>query len=304
MLILLSAVLVVGQILLTGADPFVLWLNWGVAGIFSLGLWLLMGKFHLGGVSDGKSMAIVWPLMSVTLNFAYLYFNPSNPVLFGLLHLSALMGIITLMLSIWQEEQATLRNLCIGLLIGICSTFFPHTILWLLLIPLAMFHLRSTSLRNGCSILTGALMGIWIVYCLYFIGQGAEAADGIIRKFSELFDMASYVEVLSSFSLWHWLFIAMLVLMVIIYSLSAMVLGTGHSVRASACIMLISTLSIASVFFLCIDINNTALYICQLALFLCIQLTIHQANLRSSANEWWTIFIILLSFGISVLPLI
>lgn len=300
----MSALLIVGQTFLTDANPIILWSNWVVAGGFALILWNILGRFHLGGVSDGKALAITWPLMSVTLNFSYLYFAPDYPFYQGILQLFALMSMITLMLSIWQEESATLRNLSIGLFIGFCSTFFPHTILWLFMVPVALFHMRSTSSRNGFNVLTGAILGVWIDYFLLFVIQGPDTADRLFLQFVDIIDMADYAYALSTISLWQWLYLAMLALLVIVYSISAMLLGTGHSVRSSASIMLLSTMSIAQVFFLCFDLGHTALYICQLALFLGIQLSIHQANIRSSANEWWTIFILLLGFAISVLPLL
>lgn len=304
LLILLSALLIVGQNFLTDVNPFFLWGNWLSAGLLALGIWYLMGRFHLGGVSEGKSLAITWPLMSVTQNFALLYFDPSYSYIRGLLVLFALMGIITLALSTWQEEQSTIRSLSIGLLIGLSSTVFPHSILWLILVPFITFHMRSASSRNVFSILTGALMGVWMNYCLLFILLGEAAANAMLLQYADIINLSDYTAALSSFSLWQWLYLAMLTLLVIVYSISAMLLGTGHSVRASASIMLLSTVSIAEVLFLCFDLSNTALYISQLTLFLCVQLSIHQANLRSSVNEWWTICIILLVVAISILPLV
>lgn len=304
LLILLSALLIVGQIFLTDADFIILGTNWLMAGVLATGIWYLMGKFHLGEVSEGRAIAITWPLMSVAQNFAYLYFDPNYPFYLGQIYLLILLFIIMLILSTWQELYSTPRNLCIGLLIGLIATSFPHAILWLLMVPLITFHMRSASPRNVFSILTGAVLGAWIAYFLLFVLRSPEAADAMLFNFSTIIDFPDYLATINNFSLWQWLYLSILTLMVIIYSFSAMLLGTGHSVRASASIMLISTLSIAGVLFLCFDISRAALYISQLTLFLCIQLSIHQANLRSSANEWWTIFIILFCISISILPII
>lgn len=304
LLVLLSALLIVGQISLADADFIILGTNWLTAGVLATGVWYLMGRFHLGEVSEGRAIAITWPLMSAAQNFAYLYFDPQFPFYLGQIYLLVLLFIIMLILSTWQELHSTPRNLCIGLLIGLIATSFPHAILWLLLVPLITFHMRSASSRNVFSILTGAVIGAWIAYCLLFILKSPESADAMLFRFSSIIDFPDYYATFSSFSLWQWLILSILTLLVIVYSFSAMLLGTGHSVRASASIMLISTLSIAGVIFLCFDISRAAIYISQLALFLCIQLSIHQANLRSSVNEWWTIFIILLIVIISLLPLV
>jgi len=303
-LILLSAALIVGQTFLTDANPVYLWCNWAVGGVFAVVLWYVMGRFHLGGVSEGKALAITWPLMSMAQNFAYLYFNPTFPYYHGLLQLLALMAIITLILSTWQSEQSPARCIGIGMLIGLTATLFPRTILWLVLMPFIMFHMRSASIRNVLSTFTGALLGIWIDYFLIFSFLSPSEADQIILQFLHIFDMINYADILSGLTLGQCLFLALLAILVIVYSLSAMVLGTGHSIRSGASIVLLSSLSIAEVIFLCFDLSNTALYISQLALFLCIQLTIHQANIRSSANEWWTILTIVISLGISILPLV
>ena len=304
LLVLISAALIVGQIILTDANPLVLWGNWFMAGVLSVCLWYIIGRFHLGGVNECKSMAITWPMMSATLNFIYLYFDINYPYMNGLVLLLSLMAIITLVLSIWLEVQSTYRTLGIGLLVGLSSTLFPHTILWLVLVPFIMFHMRATSARNVFSIITGALLGIWIVYFVLHIVQGAYEADAVILQFLDIIQICQYVEAIDALSLWQWLYLSILAIMVVVYSISAMVLGTGHISLASASIMLLSTLSIAAVVLLCIDLTHTSLYISQLALFLCVQLTIHQANLRSSANEWWTITIIALCIGLSVPPLL
>lgn len=303
MLVVISAALIVGQMILTDANPFILWCNWLVAGALAVSLWYIMGRFHLGGAFEGKALAITWPLMSMTLNFAYLYFDISYPYYRGLIQLFALMGIITLSLSIWQETQSTWRNLCIGMLIGLSSTFFPHTILWLFMIPFIMFHMRATSSRNVFSILTGALLGIWIDYCLLFF-QSTEVADAMLLHYLDIVQVNHYVETFDALSLWQWLYLSITAILLFIYSLSTMLLGTGHSVRSNASIMLLSGLSIAAIAFLCIDHMHTTLYICQLSLFLSIQLSIQQTNIKSSANEWWTLFILALCVTISILPLI
>lgn len=301
--VVISAALIVGQMILTDGNPLILWCNWLAAGALAVSLWYIMGRFHLGGASEGKALAITWPLMSITLNFAYLYFDITYPYYRGLIQLFALMGFITLSLSIWQETQATLRNLCIGILIGLTSTFFPHTILWLFLVPFLMFHMRATSSRNIFSILTGTLLGIWFDYILLFF-QGAEVADAMLMQYLEIFQVNHYVETFLSLTLWQWLYLSIMAILLFIYSISTMLLGTGHSVRSNASIMLLSGLSIAAIVFLCFDLAHTTLYICQLSLFLSIQLTIHQANIRSTANEWWTLFILALCVCISILPLI
>lgn len=304
LLVLLSALLIVAQNLLTDGDAMVLWSNWLLSGAFALGLWFVLGRYHLGGVSDVKAMAIAWPLMSVAQNFAYLYFAPSYSNYKGMAHITALMLFVGVVLSIWQDECATLRCLIAGMLLGLSAALFPHTILWLLIIPFVLYYARSVSLRNIYSILTGAVLGLWVVFCYLNLFYGQDTADSLPLQFAEIFCFSSYAVLFQTMQLWQWLYLSLMALLVVTYSISAVVLGTGHSVRASDSIMLLCVMSVAAVFFMCLDPRHTSLYICQLAMFLSIQLTLHQANLNSSANEWWTLLILLGGIVISVLPLL
>ena len=102
--VVISAALIVGQMILTDGNPLILWCNWLAAGALAVSLWYIMGRFHLGGASEGKALAITWPLMSITLNFAYLYFDITYPYYRGLIQLFALMGFITLSLSIRAKD--------------------------------------------------------------------------------------------------------------------------------------------------------------------------------------------------------
>ena len=72
----------------------------------------------------------------------------------------------------------------------------------------------------------------------------------------ENFDLLS-----SGLGLWQWLFLGLLALLVIVYSISAMLLNVG-SVRVGASISLISTLSISTVVFSFLDVTHLAIYIC------------------------------------------
>ena len=301
--VVISAALIVGQMILTDGNPLILWGNWMSAGMLAAAFWYAMGRFHLEGISEGKAMAIIWPLMSMTLNFAYLYFPIGYPYYHGLIQILTLMGFIVLSFSIWQARQATVRCIGLGFLLGLSSTIFPHTLLWLLLIPYIMFHMRATSSRNVFSILTGALLGVWMDYCVLF-SMSPEEADGMLLHYLSIFQANHYVQMFLSLTLWQWLYIALMSTLLFIYSIVNMLLGTGHSMRSNASIMLLAGQSIAAIVFLSFDLKHTSLYVSQLSLFLGMLLTIHQSNSRSLANEWWTQFILFGCAIISILPLL
>lgn len=312
MLMLLSIGLVVAQMILDDAPMAPLWANWLFAGVISAGIWHVTKRYHLCGIYDGKAFAISWPVLSACMNFSLCYFPRTEQFFMGVLLLLAMLSALSVTLSVWQDKNAVGKHMLIGLIIGFISTMLPHTLLWLLFLPLSAYHMRCWSPRNTFSTITGALLGIWFVYCVLFFWEeygGAEtgivlfSADQMLRNYLVIIRPESVDLVSAGFGLWQWLFLGLIALLVVIYSISAMLLNAGNSIRAGASISLISTLSIFMVVLSFFDVAHLSFYISLLALFLSIQLTIHQANLHSAFNEWWTILIILSMIALTALPL-
>lgn len=311
LLILLSIALVVAQMILDDANVYALWTNWTFAGIISVGIWYVTKLYKLCGVNEGKSITISWPLLCACLNFSLCHFPYTEHFWWGILLIIAMLSALAILLSLWQGTSTVGWHLVIGMLIGFISTLLPHTLLWLLLLPLVDYHMRSWSWRNASGTLTGAVLSIWIVYCTLFLWEeymgptasGLFSADQVLRNYALLIDPENFNLMSVGFDLWQLLFLSLMALLVIIYSISALLLNVGNSIRTDASISLISTLSISMVVLLFFDITHLSLYISLLALFLSIQLTIHQANVRTSFNEWWTLFIILAMMSLTALPL-
>lgn len=303
-MILLSIGLVVALMLLGNANPVILWINWGVSGLLATGIWHIVARFRLDGGSSLRAYAISWPLLSLTSNFTYCYF-PQNDLFYKSIGQQlALLAVITLVMSLWQRRIAILKHLLIGLVIGVTSALLPHVILWLLLFPLACYHMRSWSSRNMFSVITGVVLGIWFVYCGLFFIKDLPTANSLIQQFSVILAPDDYHFIRQGMGLWQCLFLAFIALLLLIYSASSLAFNAGQSVRAGASITLITTLSLAMVLLLLLDLQHLTTYIGILSLFLSLQLTIHQTNLRSALNEWWTIFIILIGTALCILPLV
>lgn len=313
MLFLLSIGLVVAQMILDDANELALWINWLFAGVFSAGIWHVTKRYHLCGIYDGKSFTISWPILSASLNFSLCHFPNTEHFYIGILSLMAMLVALSLLLSVWQEEQSAGRHMLVGIIIGLVSTLLPHALMWLFLLPLVTYHMRSWSLRNIFSTLTGAVLGIWIVYCSLFLreelvggyteGSMWMQSGQIIRNYAYIINFESYEQLIEGFGLWHWLFLGLIALLVLVYSISAMFLNVGNSIRAGASISLVSTLSLFLVVLSFFDIAHLSIYLSLLSFFLCIQLTIHQANLRTSLNEWWTLIVIISMMALTALPL-
>lgn len=312
LLLLMSVALVVAQMLLSDANAIALWVNWLFAGLVAAGIWHITRRYHLCGIYDGRAITISWPLLCAVMNFTLCFFPRYERFYLGIVLGLSMLLVLTLILSAWQGEMSVKRHLLVGIIIGLTSTLLPHTLLWLLLLPMTDYHMRSWSVRNAFGTLTGTALGIWTVYVGLFVHDhwftAAPAEPGLARQM--LLDYAVIVQpenfnlLSSGLGLWQWLFLGLIALLVIIYSISALLLNVADSVRAGASVSLISTLSISMVVFSFFDVTHLGFYICLLAFFLSIQLTIHMAHLRHALNQWWTLIIILAMLALSALPVL
>lgn len=301
-LIFLSIVVNVVLMLEGGFSPVPLWVNWVMAGVLASSVWRIVAGFSLDGGANVKAFAITWPLLSLTMNFSYCYFAHTELLYRNILQLIAMLAMLTLILSLWQKRVSILKHLIIGLIIGVVSVVVPHTILWLLLLPIASYFMRSWSPRNILSAITGILLGIWIAYCIYFIGWGETAANQMIAQYASITRSEDFLQLFQGIGLWQYIFLGFMGVLLIGYSASAGVINTG-SVRVGASVSLIIALGFALVVLFFLDLRHLPAYLDMFALFLGLQLTIHQANHHSSINEWWTVAIIVVVAVLCILPL-
>lgn len=310
MLIFLSICLVIAQAVLSQASLLSLCFNWCFAVVLAVGVWNVTKRYHLCGVYDSKAIPITLPLLSSCLNFSLCYFPRTEQFYFSILLLGAMLAALSLLLSFWQNKVAISHHLLVGIILGLSSTFLPHALLWLLLIPMLAYHMRCWSTRNTFSSLTGAILGVWIGYFFLFLWGWCSAQDDIyalanhmLLQYTNIITPGNINDQIAQFGLWQWLFLGLIALLVVIYSITSLLLNTSGSIRVAASISLISTLSIFTVVLSLIDVAHLTFYVSLLALFLCIQLTIHQAKVRTSFNEWWTLFIIIAMNILTALPL-
>lgn len=287
--------------LLGDASPVPLWINWVMAGVLSAGIWHIVSRFSLDGGINVRAFAISWPLLSLTSNFSYCYFAHTDLFYKNIAQLVAMLGILTLFMSIWQRRQSILKHLAIGLIIGLISTLIPHAVLWLLLLPIASYYMRSWSSRNMFSTLTGSLLGIWFVYCFLALWQGIPAADKMIEQYAIIMQKDDIQTLIQSIGLWQSLFLGVTALLLVFYSAIARLINTG-SMRSSSSILLIATLSLMLIVLLLLDQRHLTTYLNMFALFLSLQLTINQSNLHSALNEWWILVLLLIFTALSILP--
>lgn len=314
LMILLSVALVVALTLLGNYYVPMLWLNWIVAGALSWGVWHISSRFRLEGGSDVRAFAISWPTLTFSINFAYCYLPYDGFFYKCLVELLALLGLLILTIALWQQRQSVLTHLFLGLILGFTSALVPHVCLWIVFIPLWCYYMRCWSVRNALAAVTGLLLGIWMAYCGVFLILGNEAADTFFSVYYNLspftgtlipfeLSLKPYTLPTSGLGLWQYVFLGIVFLLELIYSVPGIIAAVGQTVRASSIVQYISMLSIVISILLFLDIHHLAVYICLLSFLLSLQLTVHQANSRSFAQEWWTLILILIGSSLCLLPI-
>lgn len=297
-----SIVLTIVLTLLCPDDGLVLWTGWAVAGLLSYSIWNVISHFDLKGGTELRAFGISWPLLNAALSFTYCHFPHPEQFYYELVQLVAMMLVISITMSLWQRRSSTAKHLLIGLLIGLLSTLLPHTLLWLLFIPLASYHLRCWSTRNMFSAITGALFGIWVVYCLRFFGIGLESASALLPQYAAIICDEDYGQLLTGLGLWQGLYLGFVLLLLIIYSFTSLLLVSDQAVRVGSFIQLFTSLSLLVTLLLWLDVEHFYSNVNLPVLFIALQLTIHQANLKSALNEWWTLVAILLFNALCIVP--
>lgn len=301
-LIFVSIALTAVLMLMGMGDEVQLWTNWFIAGLLSAVSWRIISRFNLQGGSELKAFGISWPILTAGLQFVYCHFPSADHYAKVLLLVIVQMCCLSLSMSLWQRRRSPFKCLLLGLFIGLESLVVPQSILWLLLFIVVGYYMRCWSMRNTACVLTGAFFAVWVGYCLRFFLNGAAEADALILAYSVILRDESYAPLLA-LHLWQYLFMGLTLLLLIIYSLSGFLLGAGQSIRAASSIKLISVLSLSFVVLLPFDILHFFGNLSVFSLFISLQLTIHQANVRSIFHEWWILLIILSYIALCLLPL-
>lgn len=303
LLIFLSIALTAALMLLGMGSEVTLWTNWGIAGAISYVILDGISRFNLQGGSELKAFAISWPLLTAGFQFTHCYSTTYGVFYETPLQALTMMLMLSLIMSLWQKRTATLKHLLLGLLIGIASAVKPHAILWLLLVPLAGYYMRCWSVRNLLSAVTGTAFALWVVYCVRFLLQGEAVADGMFGSFSVIIEDEDYGALFHNLSLWQYIFMGFIFLLLLIYSISGPLIGVGLSMRSGSSIQLLSTLNLVIAVLLFFDVQNFMANLTLLILLFSVQFTILQANIRSIIHEWWLLVIILTFTSLCIIPI-
>lgn len=299
-LVLLSIAAIAIQILLGGADWLALTLNWGVAGVVAFLVWNMVESYRLGrNVSQGL-IAVPWVLLSVAFNCSQRWFYVELPRWEYFLLFIAFYFVTQQGLRSWAESFSSGRMLIIGIIIGLLSTLYPYCILWPLFALFIIYHMRIFNLRNILSVFSGALMGVWVYFCLSYASGNKGLISGLLDSYSSVFLL--HYDTFMMNDLWAWIALSFMVAIMLIFALLSMSPGSGSNLRSHTSLMLAATMTLLLVALALLDLTHFDLYLPMGILLLSLQLVIRLSDVRGTTIEWWTVFIVCITLFISVGP--
>ena len=277
--------------------------NWLMALVLGYVVLQAFSRLDLKGGSEFHTIAIVLPLLTAGFDFIYSYLPQYDhfdkvPLLTLVLAL-----VLSVIMSLWQRHHSPFKCMLLGLLIGSSSTILPHTILWLLFFPVAGYYMRCWSSRNVCSVLTGAALSIWCVYCALFFIEGSDAASAMLYAYSAILQTEDYSLLFQGLGLWQYLFIGLSLLLLIIYNVSGYLVGTGQSVRSYESYQMLSTISLLFLLLMAFDLQHLLANFGLIIFLISLQFTIHQSNSRSAILDWIILLVIAVYFALCIAPL-
>lgn len=317
-LVALSVVPMLVQYLIGGIGAIALVANWVAAGLFSWIIWNIIEVNRLGIYNRNHAVSISWPILSMVMNFAMINLRemetlPDRGIWLNIdiaqwINLIQMFGGLLIMVTVmqtWQNKLATLYFLFCGIVIGVLSAISNNVILWLLLFPGILYQMRSWSLQNWGSLISGVILSIWLCYVGQMLLLGVDTADAFILSYVKFYD--TLLPGIFDYTLWEYIFMAFVALLLIIYSIAGIASSVAKSVKANAIVIMLAILSFLITLISVIDLSDLPNYIGMLAILLSIQITIHQSCVNDIRNEWWTISIIIifaiLSIVAQLLPL-
>lgn len=299
LLIIASLVLTLAQIYLGQGEQMTLLANWAGSGFLAFGIWSILSRFHLSQEGHSQAVYISWPILATSINLTVCTMGATRPWA-ELLSLASVLIILTLGLSTWQQKRAPWPFLYTGLLTGAMSLYQIRFLLFLVLIFVFFYHMRSWSWRNFWSLITGTIMGFWGAYVACFALRSEAVADQMVLSALSATELRLEIPQLD---LWQWLFVGLLLVEMMFFAITGLFRNLGTSIRTHASILLLTTLSLLQVIASIVDISNFQQHLGILALYMSILLSLHNVNLRSTANEWWTVGIVVLCMALVAIPL-
>lgn len=279
---------------------------WICIAVAVVSAFLISALIHLNKIFSnritGNTFLVSLPLICCSLLFSLFYLpHPEEFMLSMTGHVVATVIVCLLLVSSWANSIATTQHLSIGLIIGLLSVLSPTTMIGGILTIIALYSIRSLSIRNIGSQLSGIVLGIWIVFAIVFIFDSENSAFDLILNYRSM--LSNKAQILNCQFDWTvWLYIGFAVLIQIIYTLTGFAYSVGHTMQTQAAISLICIFSIGVMVIMALDFGNLFIYLPVLTTLTAIHISILNANLQQQINGTITAIVVLLYVALALLP--
>ncbi|MCR5395026.1 MAG: hypothetical protein K6E86_06515 [Bacteroidales bacterium] len=242
---ILSILFIVVQGLLDLADWWVLGSNWVLAGVISSGLTTYLISQHLMGFNNRNCMLEGWALLSAILNLSAICIVPEVEWWRATVIECGFVGLLMLGISCWQQTELPGRSLVCGLVVAVLSALSLPSVAGLAVVVICMAHLLCFSWHNVYVLLSGMLIGVWLIYCSLSLGIDIEAGNAYMIRWVEGWSELRYgLPIVHAAGITPWLYMAIVPISLLFYVIISFMQGTMSSLRLRSLFMMLSSLSI------------------------------------------------------------
>ncbi len=186
-LIILNILVMVIQAYLGEVGWQLLLAHWLVAGVLT-GLFVVVlhnNRYVASGTPFIKLFSHGWVLMTLMLNLGSACLVAEQEWWQPCLYLAGFALIVAAGYHCWQTDSCPLMCLGIGAVLGLLTLVSPLALSGLLVCIVLLMHMRSFSLHNVCSTVSGLLTIVWLVYAVLFLAVGESAGSAYLQSLTD-----------------------------------------------------------------------------------------------------------------------
>lgn len=295
----ISLVPIFADIFFGGVGTIELIVAWLMSGAFAWFIFEIIDAHRLGSFERSHTMPIAWSLLALLTNFNQHIYSGGNS-LFALLPMLGFLVVVYTVLHTWQNRMSPIEYIISGIAIGVLSTINSYWLIYILLFPVIFYMLRSWSTRNLASLILGILIPIWFTYCFRLFVFGSPNADGFLISYGDIINSFYPTYIVYSFT--SWTFFAIIILLLIIYSVVGLSLDVASTVKANWGIVMISVLGLIYAICALIDYTHLPKHLGILSVLLSLLVCINHSHFKSALHDWWIISIIITMIVLDLVP--
>lgn len=295
----ISLVPVLADLFFGGVGTIELIVAWLLSGAFAWFIFEIIDAHRLGSFDRNHSIPIAWAILALLTNFNQHIYSGGNTLL-PLLPMLGFLVVIYTVPNTWQNRMSPVEFIVSGITIGFLSTVNCYWLVYILFFPVIFYMLRSWSTRNLASLILGILIPVWFAYCIRLFIFGSLNADGFLFSYVDIINSFYPTYVVYSFT--TWIYITIITLLLIIYSIVGLSIDVGSTVKANWSIVMISVMSLIYAICALIDYTHLTNHLGILSILLCLLVCIIHSHFKSALHDWWIILIIITMIVLNLVP--